>query len=435
MKSEWRSAAELRQLAEAQAASMSTDAVVAQSPESIAAVLHELRVHQIQLEMQNEEMRKAQAELGALHDRYFDLYDLAPVGYCTINADGRIQQANLTLATMLGVGRSVLVGQQMSRLLFPGDQETFYRMRKALIATGSAQSCELRIVNLAGVPSWMHLQATVEQNFSGGFDLRVAVVDISARRQVSAARQEMEYQREQVEKAKSLGLMAGAVAHHFNNHLCAVNMAIEMVLKDLPPKEDAAEALSVALDATRAGIDLTDMMLAYIGSANPTKAPLDLSSTCAEEVQQLVVRGEMPGLTVDIKTPSLGPMVTAHADQIRQVVSQLVANAWEASGAQVRVTLQSVLPEAIPEASRFPANWQPRAAMYACLEVADSGSGIAPADINKLFDPFFSTKFVGRGLGLSMVLGIVRSSSGVVTVDSAPGQGSVFRVFLPMNDD
>jgi two-component system cell cycle sensor histidine kinase/response regulator CckA len=94
-----------------------------------------------------------------------------------------------------------------------------------------------------------------------------------------------------------------------------------------------------------------------------------------------------------------------------------------------------VFPTEIPAVYRFPIGWQPQDHAYACLEVVDAGCGIADKDIENLFDPFFSSKFTGRGLGLSVVIGIVRPHSGVVTVESEPGRGSIFRVFIPVSEE
>src|SRR4051812_3269290 len=115
-------AATLRQQAEAaarQRAAQSPESLAALSPEEIRRTVHELRVHQTELKMQNEELRRAQVELGAARERYFDLYDLAPVGYCTLNEQGLILEANLTAATLLGVPRGALARQPISRFILP----------------------------------------------------------------------------------------------------------------------------------------------------------------------------------------------------------------------------------------------------------------------------------------------------------------------------
>ena len=107
------------------------------SPEETRRALHELQVHQIELEMQNEELRRTQEELEASRARYFDLYDLAPVGYFTLSEQGLILEANLTAARLLGVARGALVKQPLSRFILPEDQDIYYLHRKELLETGA----------------------------------------------------------------------------------------------------------------------------------------------------------------------------------------------------------------------------------------------------------------------------------------------------------
>ena len=112
-------------------AAHSPENIEALSTEATRQTLYELRVHQIELEMQNEELRRAQAELDAARARYFDLYDLAPVGYCTLSEKGLILEANLTIATLLGVARSALIKQQLTRFIIKEDQDIYYQYHGA----------------------------------------------------------------------------------------------------------------------------------------------------------------------------------------------------------------------------------------------------------------------------------------------------------------
>ncbi|MES2878233.1 MAG: PAS domain S-box protein [Pseudomonadota bacterium] len=146
-------------------------------------LIHELRVHQIELEMQNEELRRTQQALARERARYFDLYDLAPVGYCTITEAGLIQQANLTAANLLDVARSALVQQPVSRFVFREDQDIYYRHRKLLLESEQAQSCELRLLKRDGSPFWTHMNATLAQDDDGAPTMRVVLKDISLRKQ------------------------------------------------------------------------------------------------------------------------------------------------------------------------------------------------------------------------------------------------------------
>jgi diguanylate cyclase (GGDEF)-like protein/PAS domain S-box-containing protein len=149
------------------------------SPEATQQVLHELRVHQIELEMQNEELRRTQLAQEALQARYFDLFDLAPVGYCTVSEQGLIQQANLATATLLGVGRGALAKQPISRFILKEDQDIFYLHRKQLFATGNPQSCELRMRKKDRSQFFAHLafSAALEANV-----LRIVLTDVTERK-------------------------------------------------------------------------------------------------------------------------------------------------------------------------------------------------------------------------------------------------------------
>jgi PAS domain S-box-containing protein len=153
------------------------------SPERMRQALHELRVHQIELEMQNEELRRTQAELDASQARYFDLYDLAPVGYFTLSDQGLILEANLTAATLLGVARGALAKQPLSVFVFPEDQDICYRHRKQLFETGAPQVCEVRMVRKDTAVFDARLEATAAQDADGRRVCRAMMSDISERKQ------------------------------------------------------------------------------------------------------------------------------------------------------------------------------------------------------------------------------------------------------------
>ena len=155
------------------------------SPEETQHVLHELRVHQIELEMQNEELRRAQAALDTVRAHYFDLYDLAPIGYITLTEMGVIQEANLTVATLLGVARAELVKQPLSRFIHPDFHDQYYRHRhrKQFLDSGTSQACELRMVQKDGTQFWASLSATATQDSDGVTFCRVVINDITERRQ------------------------------------------------------------------------------------------------------------------------------------------------------------------------------------------------------------------------------------------------------------
>jgi PAS domain S-box-containing protein len=187
-----KSVADLRQRAEAQAGAAEPVSLAAQTPEAIEQLIHELRVHQFELEMQNEELRKAQAEIEAGRARYLDLYDLAPVGYVTVSEEGLILEANLTATTLLGVKRGALINQSLARFILEEDLNIYYLNRKKLLKTGEPQGQELRLVKSDGSAFWAWLDGAIAEGSGGKPVCHVVLSDISERKQAEAALKESE---------------------------------------------------------------------------------------------------------------------------------------------------------------------------------------------------------------------------------------------------
>ena len=156
-------------------------------PEEIRRMLHELHVHQIELEMQNDELRRTQAELETARARYFDLYDLAPVAYCTLSEKGLILEANLSTAGLLGMARGALVRQPIARFILKEDQDIYYLHRKEFFETSDPQACELRMVKEDGMVFWAHLAATAAQDQDGLPVCRIVLSDFTEHKQAEEA--------------------------------------------------------------------------------------------------------------------------------------------------------------------------------------------------------------------------------------------------------
>ncbi|MBW8368982.1 MAG: response regulator [Arenimonas sp.] len=184
------SAHALRRLAEARLrdrASPTPASIDSLSPEQARHMLHELQVHQIELEMQNEELRDAHVALDVERARYFDLYDLAPVGYCTVCDDGLIKQANLTLASLLGTTRGALIRQRWHRFIAREDADLYHRLHKRLLETGEPQSGELRMVRKDGTPFWGQWEATIAPDVHGSPEMRAVLSDVTVRKRAEQA--------------------------------------------------------------------------------------------------------------------------------------------------------------------------------------------------------------------------------------------------------
>lgn len=186
-------------------AAQSLEDIDSLSAEEIRLRFHELRVHQIELEMQNVQLRQTQVALEASQNRYFDLYDMAPVGYCTISKHGLLQEANLKASNLLGMARSALVGQRFSRFILTEDNDAYYLLCKKLFESSVSQECELRMVQWDGTTFWAHLSATLEQDESGAPVSWMVLSDITERKQAETVLHRKQTMLARTEKIAQVG--------------------------------------------------------------------------------------------------------------------------------------------------------------------------------------------------------------------------------------
>jgi len=265
--------------------------------------------------------------------------------------------------------------------------------------------------------------------------LRTSIEIALYRHRMEEEKAQLESQNRQLQTAESLGRMAGAIVHHFNNQLGAVIGNLEMAIDDLPEGTKLLPFLTAAMGAAGTAALVSGQMQTYLGQSFDERALKDLSEVCRRmlPVIQAAMRKQIT-LETDLHSP--GPVVRVNEHQIQQLLTNLVNNAEDAvgeGGGAIYLSVHTVPSSDISALCRSPLNWQPLDRTYACLEVKDTGCGIARKDIEHLFDPFFTRKGTGRGLGLSVVLGIVKAYGGGVTVESNPGRGSTFRLFFPLS--
>jgi PAS domain S-box-containing protein len=296
--------------------------------------------------------------------------------------------------------------------------------------------CETRMRHKNGNWVWILSRGKVATWTDDGKPLLMFGTEqvINDRKLAELEKAKLEEENRQLQKTESLGRMSGAIAHHFNNQLSVVMGYLEMVIANLSKSDPHSVKLSTAMQAARKAAEISGLLLTYLGQRQRKFETLDFSGLCRSYLPVLKT-GIPQNITFETDIPSSGLQILADAKSIQVVLTNLISNAWESIGDKpglVRLTLKTVSKTDIPESHRYPVEWQPQEQSYVCLEIADSGCGIEEKDIDKIFDPFFSTKFIGRGLGLSVVLGIARAHEAAITVESRIGTGSVFRVFFPL---
>ncbi len=421
-------------------------------------VLHELLVHEIELEMQNEELRRARDVVEESRMRYADLYDFSPVAYLTFDESGRILEANLTACALLGIDRRRLNNRFFSRFIIPDDQDTFLKHRIEVLKAGTKQACELALERADGSKLYVSVES-IRANNEKGPVIRSALIDISGRKRVERERDELERRmregtaelqrsydklkkeirgRERVEaqlrqaqKMEALGVMSGGIAHDFNNILAAIIGFSELMASHSAKGDKDQHYLTRIAEAGIRGRELVRQMLTFSRKGEQEKKPVRLSTIVKETVR--LIREIVPTtIAIRVRTLKESEPILADPTQIQQVLINLCTNAAQAMR-EKGGTLDIELSDLTVSPSDGNSNGM-EPGPYMKLVVRDTGSGMPPDIMDKIFDPFFTTKQVGEGtgLGLSVVHGIVKQSGGHITVESEPGKGSAFTIYLPM---
>jgi len=262
-------------------------------------------------------------------------------------------------------------------------------------------------------------------------------LDITEQKQAQIKQKELEANNLRLQKAESLGQMAGGIAHSFNNYLYAVSGNLEMALEELPDDSLIRYNLTEAMKAARRCADVSGSMLTYLGHSLAQTQSLDIVELCRKNLHELQSQSlANSGITIETNLMDAELFVRVNANQMQQVLNHLITNACESIGenkGKISLVTRIIKSSDISTLHLLPVDCKPSTDNYACVEITDTGCGISAEDIHKISDPFFTTKFTGRGLGLAVVSGIVKAWGGCVGVKSKVGHGSSFMVFLPLS--
>jgi PAS domain S-box-containing protein len=376
------------------------------SAEEMRQALHELRVHQIELEMQNEELRRAQVELDAARARYFDLYNLAPVGYCTVSEQGLILEANLTLASMLGLTRGELAGQPWTRFVHRQDQDIYYQRRNKLFETSVPVAHELRLMKKDGGEFWAHLAAAIAQDAEGVPVCRIVVQDITERKQE-------EQFRENVERI---------IQHDIKGPLINLFSLAQLVIdgvNDISMRQAFPQIILGIRQVIHLINSAEPLRKMERGEYTPAKESIEIYQLLDTVKESLTALSSQNQVGIVLQTAALdcspgGPQLCGEAFLIEDMFMNLVKNAVEASPEEGLVT---IFCQPVPGA----------------LRIVIHNAGAVPEAVRDRFFEKYATagKVYGTGLGTYSAQLIAKAHGGRIELATSEADGTRVTVVLP----
>jgi len=429
------------------------------SPEDANELIHELRVHQIELEMQNDELRRSQVQLDESRMRYADLYDFAPVGYLTFNREGLIVEANLTAAKQLGRERARILDAPFFLYVLDRDRDAFYLHLAKVFKTGEPQTCEVRLRAMGGEEFYARLESIPVETADGRCICRTSIIDIS---QAKLAEQELQRAHDELEKrvgdrtaelaganellkqeiaerkraeenlkismekleqsSRELQDFAAIASHDLQEPLRKVTAFGNMLKQKCGSSlgEQGNDYMQRILKANQRMQSLLTALLEYSRLSTKTNpfVEVNLSNLIGEVLSDLEIRIAKTGGQVHV---GILPVISADPTQMRQLFQNLIGNAlkFHKEGEKPLVKIQS------------PANKQ-----MIRISVEDNGIGFDEKHIERIFAPFQRlhgrSEYEGTGMGLAICKKIVERHGGSITAKSTPGKGSLFVIDLPL---
>jgi len=364
--------------------------------------------------------------------------EAAPSGIIMTDDQGRITLVNSQIERYFGYASDELIGQNVEMLIPKAFRKEHPKLREEFLKKPETRwmgaGRDLFAVRKDGseFPVEVGLNPIKTEH---GIEVLAVVVDITKRKRLEEERRNLEKQLQHTQKLESLGVLAGGIAHDFNNLLTGILGNADLALMELSPVSPIRKYVENIQKSSIRASDLSNQMLAYSGKGRFLIQALDLNQVIEEMTHLLRVSISKTALLKYNLYPGL-PAMEGDATQIRQVIMNLITNASEAINNKsgiISITTGVIDCDAHYLRETF-FDEGLEEGFYVYVEVADSGVGMDKETQNRIFDPFYTTKVTGRGLGLAAVIGIVRGHKGAIKVYSEKGRGTTFKLLFPCSD-
>lgn len=379
------------------------------------------------------ERYEAEMELQKMWDRLDLALQSGTIGLWDFNMKENTLSFNSNLAEIVGFSKIENVSVKWKEYIHEDDFRSSVKAMMELIS-GKKDTYvdQYRMLLPDGSYRWIFSRGKIVEYDSNGKPARIAgsITDITEQKEAETRRLALEYQMLQAQKLESLGLLAGGIAHDFNNLLTGILGNTDMLLYELPDYLPVQQKLIDIRKAAKKASELTKQMLAYSGKSTFTTEIIDLNGLI-DEMSSLFDISISKKVKIIYSLDYETPCISGDTTQISQILMNLVLNASEAIENNGEVKISTYMKECnSAEINTFNLNNNITPGNYLVLEISDNGAGIPSDKIKQIFDPFYTTKFTGRGLGLAAVSGIIRSHNAGLQVISRINEGTKFRIFF-----
>lgn len=402
------------------------------SAHEMSKLIYELHIHQVELEMQNEELRKNQAETERSPKAHQHLWELSPVGHLMVDAAGRVAAVNRAGQRLFDRPENVLLNERFKTLVSPENQVSVHLMLERAAQTGIAEREEIGILKPDGAVHICLLEVSSLGGEPGREKIQVVLTDITDRRQAEKERKILQAQLVQAQKMEAIATLAGGIAHKFNNVLMGIQGRASLMIMDKDPSHPDYGHLNGIEESVKSAAELTRDLLGFARGGKYEVKPTDLNALIERE--NMMFGRTKEEIQVHGKYNNDLWAVEVDRGQIKRVLLNLYMNAWQAmpGGGDLYIQTDNVT---LDEAYIRP--FEVALGRYVKISVTDTGTGMDAPTRQRIFDPFFSMNGTGRGsgLGLASVYGIVKHHGGFINVYSEKGEGTTFNFYLPAAEE
>ena len=381
-----------------------------------------------------EQRKDIEEALRKSEGRYRTVLEDIEEGYFECDLEGRLTFFNDPLCHILGFHRAELMGMDGRHFMSEASAQKISAQFKKITAEGDAvKVTELDVFRRDRAHRTMEISASLILDRHGNpTGHRGLVRDVTERLQAERERRRMELKFQQVQRLKGLGTLAGGVAHDFNNLLMGIQGNVSVLLLDCPPGSELDEHLQSIQQCVESGAKLTQQLLGFARGGKYVVEPTDLNSI-VRSTSQLFGRTRKEIIIFENYADEIWA-VNVDQKQIEQVLLNIYINAWQAmqDGGELYLRTENVLLDG--QRGKF---FHVVPGKYVKISIKDTGRGMDEATMQRIFEPFFTTKEIGTGtgLGLASAFGIIKSHNGFIDVQSRPGKGATFTIYLPATDE